>query len=391
MCVVGGAGHVGLPLAISLAEAGQRVVIQDINHESVTTIANGKMPFLEAGAAPALRRVVGRTLTATTDAAVIGRSRLVIVVIGTPVDEHLNPEFGTFRRLFGEIAGVIRDGQHIILRSTVFPGTTAWTRDFLKAKGKRVRVSFCPERIAQGHAMEELRALPQIVGAFDAAARNEAAELFSKLCDDIIFLDPLEAELAKLFSNVWRYIQFATANQFFEIASQHGVDYYRIHHAITHRYPRLQNLPGAGFAAGPCLFKDTMQLAAFSNNSFFLGHAAMLVNEGLPNHVVQLLKARYPLREKAVGILGMAFKANIDDRRESLAYKLRKILEIEAGSVLCSDVFIDEPDFVSPAELIRRSDIVVIGAPHREYARLAIPRSKVLVDIWNMFGRGGAI
>jgi UDP-N-acetyl-D-mannosaminuronic acid dehydrogenase len=195
--------------------------------------------------------------------------------------------------------------------------------------------------------------------------------------------------LAKLFTNVWRYIQFSIANQFYQIAVQNGVDFYRIYDAITYKYPRAQNFPPAGFAAGPCLFKDTMQLAAYSNNSFFLGHAAMLINEGLPNFIVQRLKDKIPLKDKTVGLLGLAFKANNDDKRESLSYKLKKILQIEAGRVLCSDVYIKDNDLIPADRLIEQSDIIILATPHKEYAELTIDSNKILVDIWNFYGKGG--
>lgn len=386
-CIVGGLGHVGLPLGLSLAEAGKRVVLYDINRRAVEAVSAGKMPFLEHGAEEVLAKVLGNGLSVTSDRQVVGQARFVVIVIGTPVDEHLNPVLSIFREFFDGIVDLIGDGQHIILRSTVFPGVTAWMRDYLAARGKSPQLSFCPERISQGQAMRELKMLPQIVSAFDQASADAAAELFGSLTEEIIFLAPMEAELAKLFNNVWRYIQFAIANQFYQIADRQGLDFYRIHRALTYKYPRAKALPKAGFAAGPCLFKDTMQLAAFSNNSFFLGHAAMLVNEGLPNHIVQMLKARTPLKGKTAGILGMAFKANNDDKRQSLAYKLRKLLELEADEVLCTDIYIDDPDFVPPDELIDRSDVIVLATPHEQYAALVIPAGKVVVDVWDFLGK----
>jgi len=390
VCVVGGLGHVGLPLAISLAKAGMTVTVYDIDAKKSEKVKQGKMPFLEEGAEEALKQTLGNNLFFSTDKKVISENYFVIVVIGTPVDEHLNPQFTVFKKFFEEILDYVHDDQHVILRSTIFPGTTEKVKALLAQKGKKTAVSFCPERIAQGQAMRELHTLPQIVASFDQTSSREAKELFSRLTEEVIELSPYEAELGKLFINVWRYIQFAISNQFYQIATQQGLDWYRIYQAITQNYPRAQGFPTAGFAAGPCLFKDTMQLAAFSNNNFFLGHAAMLINEGLPNFLVQRLKEKNNLREKTAGILGMAFKANNDDKRESLSYKLKKILEIEAKRVVCSDVYIAEPGFVGAQELISSSDIVILGTPHREYRGLKIPENKLVVDIWNFFGKGGA-
>jgi UDP-N-acetyl-D-mannosaminuronic acid dehydrogenase len=387
---VGGLGHVGLPLGISLSQSGKRVVLYDINRKAIDSVSQGKMPFMEIGAEDALKHVLGRTLFLSSDKMSISESYFIIVVIGTPLDEHLNPEFALFRKFFSEIIDHLKDEQHIILRSTIFPGTTENIRKFLRSNGKQTKVSFCPERIAEGAAMKELRSLPQIVGSFDETSFQEARSLFLSLTDDVLYLEPLEAELAKLFTNAWRYIQFAISNQFYQIAIQSGVDFFRIYNAIKYNYPRAQGFSGAGFSAGPCLLKDTMQLAAYCNNTFFLGHSAMLINEGLPNFIVQRLKDKYPLKDKVVGILGMSFKGDNDDHRESLSYKLRKILEMEAGTVLCTDPFVKDDEFVSLDELIANSEILILGAPHSVYKQYkAAFSSKVFVDIWNFFGNGG--
>jgi len=390
VCIVGGLGHVGLPLGISLACSGKRVMLYDINEKAIQTVSQGKMPFMEAGAEDCLKSVLGKSLFISSNKEVISDSYFVIIVIGTPVDEHLNPKFTIFRKFITDIADYLRDDQHIILRSTIFPGTTKKVKEMLAAHGKKTKVSFCPERTAEGHAIKELRSLPQIVASFDEQALHEAKELFSILTDEIITLEPLEAELAKLFTNVWRYLQFAIANQFYQIATQNGVDFYKIYNAATQNYPRLRGFPKAGFTAGPCLFKDTMQLAAYSNNNFFLGHSAMLINEGLPNFIVQRLKEKYSLEDKVVGILGMAFKGDSDDMRESLSYKLKKIFEIEAKEVLCSDPFVKDNLFVDADEVLSKSDIIVVGAPHSAYRGMKIDdTSKIIVDIWNFFGKGG--
>jgi UDP-N-acetyl-D-mannosaminuronic acid dehydrogenase len=391
VCIVGGLGHVGLPLGISLAAAGKRVILYDLNRSVAETVSAGRMPFMESGAEPLLKRVIGKTLFITSENTSVSQSRFVILSIGTPVDEHLNPDFVLFKKLVSEIAPMMNDDQHLVIRSTVFPGTTELVRDFLRAAGRKTKVSFCPERIAEGKAIEELRSLPQIVASFDEESTREATALFSLLTSQIIPLRPREAELAKLFTNVWRYIQFAVANQFYQIAAQNDLDFYRIYEAATYNYPRIKGLPRAGFAAGPCLFKDTMQLAAYSNNIFFLGHAAMLINEGLPGFIVQKLKEKYPLRKMTVGILGMAFKGDSDDPRESLSYKLKKILELECAKVLCTDPFVRDQSLVGLDDVLRQADMFVLGAPHSAYRAIVFDASKIVIDVWNFFGKGGAI
>src|SRR5205085_9968229 len=199
---------------------------------------------------------------------------------------------------------------------------------------KKVELAFCPERIAEGLAMTELHSLPQIISSFSAEGVARARKLFELLTHDIVVLSPEEAELAKLFTNVWRYIKFAAANQFYMMANDRGLDFERIRQGLAQDYPRAQDMPRAGFAAGPCLFKDTMQLAAFNNNNFVLGHASMMVNEGLPLYVVARVEKQYDLASLTVGILGMAFKAESDDIRSSLSYKLKRILRFKAAAVL---------------------------------------------------------
>lgn len=390
IAIVGGCGHVGLPLAIAFASKGLKVFAYDINEITVEQVNSGIMPFLERGADEALKSVIGKNLEACSDPNVLSQAKFVVVVIGTPVDGHLNPDFKLFKRFIDENYKYLKNGQIIILRSTVYPGTTEWLSQYIKDGKKSIGVSFCPERIAEGKAMEELFALPQIISAFEEETLRKVDELFSNLTDQRITLEPIQAELAKLFTNAWRYIQFAVANQFFMLASEYGTDFYKIFNAMTCDYPRAAGFPAAGFAAGPCLFKDTMQLSAFSSNNFFLGHSAMLINEGLPNFIVQKLKERYPLKEKTIGILGMAFKADSDDKRASLSYKLRKILMFEAKRVLCSDVYIEEDGFVPVDELTAQSDIIVLGVPHSAYKKLHF-RDKKVVDIWNYYNKGAFI
>jgi UDP-N-acetyl-D-mannosaminuronic acid dehydrogenase len=391
VCVVGGCGHVGLPLAIVMAHRDLRVAIHDIDNGAVETVRSGRMPFMEEKAEPMLAEVIDRNLVVANDPSLVSRSRIVVVVIGTPVDEHLNPKFHQIHRFFIDLMPDLVDGQCLILRSTIYPGTTEKVDKLLRAAGRDVHVAFCPERIAQGYAMRELVDLPQIVAGCDDEATAVASDLFGRIAPSIVPMRPVEAELTKIFANVWRYIQFATANQFFMIATDFGLDFYRIYDALTRDYPRMAGLPKGGFAAGPCLFKDTMQLAAATESRFSLGHAAMLVNEGLPDYVVHHMKLQYPLEDLTVGILGMAFKGDIDDSRESLSYKLRKILEYEAAAVVCTDPYVSDPRFVSLDEALERSDVLVLGAPHSDYRSLEIPDDKPVVDIWNFFGKGAQL
>lgn len=388
--VVGGGGHVGLPLAIALADRGADVLIYDLSERTVALVNQGVVPFLEPDAEPMLKKALaaGR-LRATTDASVVGTAENIVVVIGTPVDEHLNPDPNAIPAALEACSDYFRDGQLLVLRSTVYPGVTALVQRIVTALGVDIPVAFCPERIAEHKAMTELFSLPQIVSSHSESGRQRAAALFGRLTDRIVELEPEEAELAKLFTNTWRYIKFAAANQFYMIANDRGLDFEKIRAGLSEDYPRARDLPGAGFAAGPCLFKDTMQLAAFSDNTFNLGHSAMLVNEGLPLYLVSRLERRFELADLTVGILGMAFKAESDDIRSSLSYKLRRALKFKAKAVLSTDPYVSEEtdDTLLPLELVlEKADILVIATPHPEYRSLKT--SKPVADVWNVLGKG---
>jgi len=389
VAVLGGGGHVGLPLSLALADAGLCVAILDTNEAILDRIGRGEMPFLEHGAEQLLRDVLktGR-LVLTSDDAIIQQTRQLIVVVGTPVDEFLGPSMTIFERTVDQIAPHLQPGTLVVLRSTVYPGTTAYVKDNLRARGCDADVAFCPERIAEGHALEELRSLPQIVGADTPEAGDRAGALFRMLATKIIRTSTKEAELAKLLTNTWRYMKFAVANQFFMIADQAGVDYTNVLRAIREDYPRAGDLPGPGFAAGPCLFKDCMQLAAFTSDHFPLGQAAMQVNEGLPAYMVSALERRYgTLHRKRIGILGMAFKAESDDTRASLSYKLRKLLRWAGAEVLCTDPYVTDDRLVPLERVLAESELLILGAPHAAYRSLDVGGRDV-VDVWGAMGEG---
>jgi UDP-N-acetyl-D-mannosaminuronic acid dehydrogenase len=383
--IVGGCGHVGLPLGIVLANAGLHVSLLDIDQGKVARVNAGKMPFVEEGADAVLRKVAGKNLVATVDTACLRDAAVVITVVGTPVDRHLNPTVHELYRSIDNLLSEMPDESLLILRSTVYPGVTRLVYDRIQRTGRKIHLAFCPERIAEGKAMEELVKLPQIVAAFEPEAQERAATFFRKIAPTIIELSPLEAELAKLFTNSWRYLNFAISNQFYILAENYGLDFYRIYDAVTRDYPRMKSFARAGFAAGPCLLKDTLQLSAFSGNHFFMGHAAMLVNEGLPNFIVDSLRDDN-LPEKRVAILGMAFKGESDDVRDSLSYKVRKLLEVQAREVLCADPYVKtDPTLVPLDEALKRADIIILGAPHDCYKKLKLPAHKPVIDVWNFW------
>jgi UDP-N-acetyl-D-mannosaminuronic acid dehydrogenase len=382
--IVGGCGHVGLPLGILLAKCGSMVTLLDIDENRINTVNRGSMPFMEVGAEKLLEEVSGKTLRATAELSCLSAADVVVTVVGTPVDEHLNPTVTELYRSIDRLFEQMSDGSLLILRSTVYPGMSKLIYDRIQRRARKIDLAFCPERIAEGRALEELTTLPQIVAAFEPEALTRTRELFLQITPTIVELTPLEAELAKLFTNSWRYLNFAISNQFYMLALTCGVDFYRIHNAIVREYPRMRSFARAGFAAGPCLLKDTLQLAAFSGNQFFMGHAAMLINEGLPNFILSQLKGKN-LSEQRVAILGMAFKSDSDDNRDSLSYKLKKLLQVEAREVLCADPYVQDPTLIPADEAVQRADIVIIGAPHTVYRALDIPINKVVVDVWGFW------
>jgi len=388
VAIVGGCGHVGLPLGLAFADSGLDVVLYDINEAAIDTVRAGKMPFFETGADEVLERVLANgRLTLSSDPASVSNVQNVVVVVGTPVDEHLNPDPAAVVKAIEAMIDHLHDGQLLVLRSTVYPGVTALVERLLAKHGKAIEVAFCPERIAEGKAMEELYTLPQIISGRTPEAIDRAGDLFGNLTKQVIPLEVEEAELAKLFTNTWRYIKFAAANQLYMMANDFGVDFDRIREAMTKDYPRASDVPGPGLAAGPCLLKDTMQLAAFNNNNFMLGHAAMMVNEGLPMYMIDQIEKDHDLSTMTVGLLGMAFKGESDDIRSSLSYKLKRLLKIKADRVLCSDPYVTvDPDLAPLDQVLEQADIIVIGAPHKPYAHLA-PTVPVF-DIWNVISTG---
>lgn len=379
--IIGGLGHIGLPLGLVFAQRGLKVCLLDVDEVKATLVLHGIMPFVEYGAEPLLKEALQKNnLKVSLDSKDISKAKNVIITLGTGVDEYHNPQAKKLMDFVFGIRKYLDSSQTLIMRSTVYPTLCRQLAKNLQG----INIAYCPERLVQGYGIKEIQQLPQIVSGFSEKAVRDAKELFSKVSPKIIETSVEEAELIKLFTNAWRYIQFGITNQFYTIATKLGCDYNKIRKAMSDGYERIYSLPSAGFTGGPCLIKDTLQLKAFDEANFPLGYSAMMVNENIPNFVVGELNKKFDLSTKKVGILGMAFKADIDDIRDSLSYKLVKLLNFHGAKVYCSDDFVKDPNFFSKEDLIKNCDIIIIGTPHSIYKEISVPENVHLVDLWGI-------
>jgi len=383
--IIGATGHIGLPLSILFANKGFKVIGYDINSDNVKKANKGIMLFKEDnGLAEFKKARKKKNLYFIDKPSDEMKNGDFLITVGTPVDEFMNPDLNQLKKCINSILPYLNSKSLIILRSTVFPGTSEWLKSYLLKKKIKAEVAFCLERVVQGKTFEEIKNLPQIVAATSKNAKKKAANIFKHISKKIIFSDLKEAEFSKLFSNAFRYIQFAISNEFFMIANSAGLNFEKIRKITTDGYPRAGGMPSAGFAAGPCLFKDTMQLMASNQNNFNLGINSMLVNEGLILYLIKKLSTDYNLSKKNVGILGMAFKSECDDIRSSLSYKLKNNLNRLCKNVFCSDPYVTEDKSLNDLNYtIKNSDIIIIGAPHKIYKKLNFKNKKV-IDIWGM-------
>ena len=389
-----GLGRVGLPLALALAERGLRVHGVDVNQEYLDYLSRGRMPFWEDGGEALLQRHHGNQLTSGTDSAVVAECDYIVLTLGTPVDENMDPDLRQIDRALTALAPHLRKGQTLVLRSTVSPGTTRWVEakiedDFGLKVGRDLYLAFCPERIAEGRALEELTTIPQIIGGVDDVSTARAAELFKVLGVECLLTDDMSAELAKLFTNMYRYINFAVANEFMIIAGQHKRDINHIVNLVNHGYKR-GGLALPGFTAGPCLFKDGFFLV---NEIPFtdLITTSWKINESVPLFLVAGLKERLELRNKKAVIMGAAFKANSDDPRQSLSFKVKKALQRERANVVMHDPHIAGLD-APLEEVLEGAAVVFVATNHAVYGSLSLADLRRMVggncmvcDIWNIF------
>jgi len=381
--IIGGAGHVGFPLGLIFSSRGYKVNLIDKNNVNIKKINKGDPPFMEQGSKPLLKKMLKyKRIVATNDIKILKNSNYVIICIGTPINSNLNPELKKFLNFFKILKKYINKNQTIIIRSSVYPGICDKVYELIKDKNKNL--SYCPERIVQGKSIKELPNISQLISGKNQEAINRSSYLFKSVCKKVIKVKIIEAELIKLFSNAYRYIHFSISNQFFMICDSLGLDFFKIRNIMKDGYKRNAHIPTSGFAAGPCLLKDTMQLSSFYNHKFSLGHTAMSINENLPKFLIKQLSKKYNLKKKTVGVLGLTFKAETDDLRDSLSVKLVKYLKSKKIKTLYSDEYYKDKNSVDKKNLIKKSDIIILSTPHKAYKKLKIGRNKVLVDIWGL-------
>lgn len=400
-----GTGRVGLPLALSLVDAGCGVFGVDTDAElryQVNVVK--RMPFIEPGYDEVISS--GR-FSIDADYDRIADADYIIVTVGTPLRQHIETDLSAVEQVLQALSTRVRQGQTIILRSTVAPGTTCYARKVLeRASGLRIGASlflaFCPERIVEGRAREELQTLPQIVGSDDEASGEKARKLFQKLGVETLMCDVRTAELAKLFSNVSRYLYFSVSNYLAMVATELGAEFYEIAQLMNYHYPRpLQSLPG--FTAGTCLRKDFGMLSETHTGSDILVDA-WRVNESLPYFLVHSGVQRWgELTGRTVAVLGCAFKKDSDDIRDSLTPKLVRYLMREVPEeVRLTDPFVPTETASRIAgctftesyeDAIADADLVIIATNHSLYnanrhkiLEQCAMRKANIIDVWNVLG-----
>jgi UDP-N-acetyl-D-mannosaminuronic acid dehydrogenase len=395
--IVGGCGHVGLPLGLLLAEKGLKVLAIDINKDSVDKVMNKKMPFLEQNAQKILEEVIDNGLfSCTTDESKINETEHIMIVPGTPIDYDFLPDMSQIDKIIKNIIPNLEKNHVLIFRSTLAPKSMDYIKNLIESNnnftlGKDLFLAFAPERITQSKAIVELEKLPQIIGVNDDSTYEKVAKLFRLLGIETIKTTPLEAELAKLFTNNYRYVNFALANEFYMIAESLGANIYNVINAANLDYPRSK-IPGPGFAKGPCLGKDAwILLSSVPNFSTFTGviSSSFKVNEGLPAFLVNEIKKRRNLEKSKIGVLGLTFKKDCDDKRDSLSLKLIKILKNEFVEFDTHDPYIDKKDL---KEMLKETDIVIIAINHSLYEKTKlkklVKKGTLIVDLWNTQKQG---
>lgn len=380
--IIGGAGHVGAPLGIALANKGYKVTLLDINTKFIKMLNKGQMPFIEDKCELLLKNSLKKKkIFATNNFDEIKNNKFIIVAIGTNIKKNFNPEIEKFLNFFRFLKKKIRKDQSVIIRSSIFPSTFDKVYKIINSKCKNL--TYCPERIAQGKSIVELPKISQIISGSSESEVKKISKIFKKISKKIITVNSLEAELIKLFSNAYRYINFSIGNQFYTMCEKLNINYEKLRLKMLDCYPRNKNLPKSGFASGPCLFKDTMQLSAFFKHKDKMLKDAKNINENLPNFIFNKINSSYNLKNKTIGILGLSFKPENDDIRNSLSIKLLNIFKQKKLRVLSSDEFYIDKSTIKKEELLKKSDLIIIATPHKIYRKIKV-KNKIIIDLWNI-------
>jgi UDP-N-acetyl-D-mannosaminuronic acid dehydrogenase len=394
VCVIG-LGRIGLPLALSFADAGLSVLGVDNDTKRLDSLRAKRMPFKEPGTDELLARV---ELDLSPRAADAAQADAIVLTLGTPALSHIEIDMGAIRSVLDDLLPLVRPEQLIVLRSTVAPGTTEFVAGYLeKHRGFRVGedlyVAHVPERIAADRFMEEISTLPCIVGGIGEASGERAAKLFEPLGAPIVQTSPVQAELAKIWTNILRYATFALPNLLMMDCERYGANVFDVIELINRDYPR-GGMKAPGFTAGTCLRKDFAFSEERSSAPGML-LAVSRVHETVPLFLVDGVKRRLggSLRERRVAVLGLAFKSDTDDERDSLSHKLIRLLERELADVSVHDPVVATPTS-SFDEAVSGADVVIVATNHTEYstpealrtiAELA-GRDCLVVDPWNALG-----
>ena len=382
ICIVGGAGHIGLPLGLAFAKKKFRILLLDTNSKNLKLVEKKKMPFGEKKGLSYLKNFY-KYLDFSFNEEDISLAKNVIICIGTPISKKKLPEINNFLNFFVKNNKIFSNNQNIIIRSSVYPGVCKKIRNIL---GKRISLSYCPERIMQGYALIELPKLTQIISGFDINAVKNSIRLFKKICKDTVTVSIDEAELIKLFSNAYRYVNFSIANQFYLMCESLGLKYKRIHSLMKRGYYRNVNIPMSGFTAGPCLSKDTIQLSHFFKHKFNLGLSAVKINENFPIEIFKNIKKKFNLKKNIIGLLGMTFKPDIDDLRDSLAVNFYLYLKQRKVKFYVTDIFFKNYDnFLDIKDFIQKCDIIILTSPHKQYKKINFPKNTKVIDPWNFY------
>ena len=393
-----GCGRVGLPLALSFAERGLRTLGVENDSERLSAVRGARMPFDEPGAQDALERVTAAGTIAWTDrAADAARAEHIVITLGTPSFSHIEIDMRDIRSALDDLLPVLQPGHTLILRSTIAPGTTDFVAGYLAKHrgfeiGEDVFVAHVPERIAAGRFMEEIVSLPCIVGGVGERSGEAAARLFEVFGAPIRQTTPIQAELAKIWTNILRYTMFALPNRLMMECEMYGANVFEVIDLINRDYPR-GGMPQPGFTAGTCLRKDfTFSEERSPAPGMLL--AVSRVHESVPLFIVEGLKRRLgSLEGRKVAVLGLAFKADTDDERDSLAHKLIRLLERELADVAVHDPLVQTPT-QSFGEAVLDAEAVVIATNHSAFRGAGVLRAiadsakadAIIADPWDTFG-----